>query len=120
MFYVLRWSGKGSGLIDAYYFQLQAKGPITYIAPISFDKWDHWREDWVVIRADVHSRLVLPTESPTAKKTTWEETPKLHVAYGLMIERIKHLMSHGLSTMMMLHDFLSRHIAPLQDRARPT
>jgi hypothetical protein len=73
----------------------------------------------VVIRADVHDRLVLPTESPMSKKVTWEETPKLHVAYGPMIERIKHLMSHGLSAIMVLHDVLSRRIAPLQDHARP-
>jgi hypothetical protein len=36
-----------------------------------------------------------------------------------MIERIKHLMSHDLLVMMLLHDFLSRHIAPLRGRARP-
>jgi hypothetical protein len=89
MFHVLRWSRKGSGLIDAYYFQLQAKGPITYIAPISLGKWDRWWEDWVVVQADIHDRLVLTTESLTAKKTTWEETLKLHMAYGPMIERIK-------------------------------
>jgi hypothetical protein len=41
------------------------------------------------------------------------------VAFGPMIERIKHLTSHGLSMMMVLHDFLSRHIAPLQGHARP-
>jgi hypothetical protein len=41
LFHVLWWSGKGSGLIDAYYFQLWAKGPIVYIMPISRGKWDH-------------------------------------------------------------------------------
>jgi hypothetical protein len=35
MFHVMQWFEKGSGLIRAYYFQLQAKGPITYITPIS-------------------------------------------------------------------------------------
>jgi hypothetical protein len=45
MFHILRWSGKGSGLIGTYYFQLQAKGLITYNAPISSSKWDRWRED---------------------------------------------------------------------------
>jgi hypothetical protein len=48
-----------------------------------------------------------------AKKTASEETPMLHVAYGHMIERIKHLTSCGLSAMMVLHDFLSRRILPL-------
>jgi hypothetical protein len=87
--------------------------------PISSGKWDRWREDWVVIQADVHDRLVPPTESLMTKKTAWEETSRLHVAFGPVIERIKHLMSHGLSAMMVLHDFLSRRIAPLQDRTHP-
>jgi hypothetical protein len=72
----------------------------VYIAPISPDKWDHWREDWVVIWADIHDRLVLSTESPMAMKIAWEEIPKLHVAYGPVIKRIKHLTSHGLSVMI--------------------
>jgi hypothetical protein len=38
MFHVFCWSGKGSGLIYAYYFQIRTKGPITYIAPISSSK----------------------------------------------------------------------------------
>jgi hypothetical protein len=117
MFHVLRWSGKGSGLIGTYYFQLWAKGSFAYIMLISSSKWDRRREDWVVVRADLHNRLVLLTESPMAKKATWEVIPKLHVAYGSMIERIKHLMSHGLLKMMVLHHFLSRRIAPFQDRA---
>jgi hypothetical protein len=33
---------------------------------------------------------------------------------------IKHLMSHDLMAIMVLHDFLSRRITPLQNRARPT
>jgi hypothetical protein len=40
MFHVLRWSGNGSGLIGAYYFQLQDKGPVVNIAPISSGKCD--------------------------------------------------------------------------------
>jgi hypothetical protein len=120
LFHVLWWSGKGSSLISAYYFQLWAKGPITYIAPISPSKWDHWREDWVIVQADVHDRLLLPTESPTAKRSDWEEAPMLHRAYELMIKRIKLLMSHGLTMMLVLHDILMRRILPLQDCASST
>jgi hypothetical protein len=119
MFHVLRWSKNASSLIGAYYFQLWATSLIAYITPITHGKWDRWRQDRVIIRADIHDRLALPTESPTVKHSDWEETPKLHVAYRPMIERIKHLMSHGLSAMMVLHDFLLRRITPLQDRARP-
>jgi hypothetical protein len=113
MFHVLWWSGKGSDLIGAYDFHIWVKGPITYIAPISSSKWDRLREDWVVVRADVHDHLVLQTESLTAKKSALEETPRLNVTFKLVIERIKHLMSHGLSVMMALHDFLMGRIAPL-------
>jgi hypothetical protein len=120
LFHVLRWSRQGSNLIDTHYFQLWAKGSIAYITPISPGKWDRWREDWVIVRANVHDRLVLPTEFSTAKRSDWEEALKLHRAYGPMIERIKLLMSHGLTVMMVLHDFLTRCIAPLQDRAHPT
>jgi hypothetical protein len=45
MFHVLWWSGKISGLIGTYYFQLWAKAPIAYITHISSGKWDRWRED---------------------------------------------------------------------------
>jgi hypothetical protein len=74
----------------------------------------------VIVRANVHNYLALLTESPTAKCSDWEEAPKLHVAYEPMIEKIKHLMRHGMSVMMVLHDFLLRSIAPLQDCACPT
>jgi hypothetical protein len=67
----------------------------------------------VVVWANVHDRLVLPTKSLTAKMTAWEENPRLRMAFGPVIERIKHLMSHGLSVMMVMHDFLSRCITPL-------
>jgi hypothetical protein len=40
MFHMLQWSGKGSYLFDAYYFQIQANGLIAYIMPISSGKWD--------------------------------------------------------------------------------
>jgi hypothetical protein len=74
----------------------------------------------VIVRADVHDCLALLTETLTTKRNAWEETPKLHVAFGLVIERIKNLTSHDLSVMMVLHDFLSRSIAPIQGCARPT
>jgi hypothetical protein len=115
---MLRWSGKGSGLINAYYFLLRAKGPIAYIMPVGPGKWDRWREDWVIIQADVHDHLVLPTESTIARHSNWEEVLMLHRAYEPVIERMKHLTTHSLTSMMVLHDFLSRRIAPLQDRAR--
>jgi hypothetical protein len=58
-------------------------------------------------------------ESPMAKHSDWEEAPKLHGDYEPVIERIKFLASHGLTTMMVLHDFLLRCITPFQDNAHP-
>jgi hypothetical protein len=69
LFHVLRWSGKGSSLIDAYYFQLRAKGLIAYITPISPSMWDRWREVWMIVRVDVHDHLALPTQAPTGKRS---------------------------------------------------
>jgi hypothetical protein len=57
----------------------------VYISSISPSKWDCWREDWVIIWANVHDYLLLLTECPMAKRSDWEETPKLHEAYGPMI-----------------------------------
>jgi hypothetical protein len=54
--------------IDTYDFQLQARGPITYIAAISPSKWDCCREDWVIMWGDPHDYLVLPTRAPTGNK----------------------------------------------------
>jgi hypothetical protein len=50
---------------------------------------------------------------------TSEEPPKLHVSFEPMVERIRFLAGHVLSSMMVLSDFLLRRIAPLQSRARP-
>jgi hypothetical protein len=63
---------------------------------------------------------VLPIESLSAKRSDWEEAPNLHRTYRAVIERIKLLTSHGLMAIMVLHDFLSRRITPLQDHTRPT
>jgi hypothetical protein len=64
--------------------------------------------------------MVLAIESPTTKRSNWEKALKLHVAYGPVIERIKHLTIHDSSVMMVLKDFLSRQITSLQVRVCPT
>jgi hypothetical protein len=91
-----------------------------YIVPISTSKWDRWREDWVIVRAHNHHYLVLPTKTPTGKRGDWEEVPRLQRAFEPMIERIKHLVGHGPTSMVVLSDFLSKRIAPLQLSTCPT
>jgi hypothetical protein len=43
----------------------------------------------------------------------------LEPAFNPMLGRIRILAEIGLSSMMVLHDFLSKHITPLHDRSRP-
>jgi hypothetical protein len=40
-----------------------------YIAPLSSGKWDHWRDDWVIVQTEVHDRLALPIDEPTGRRS---------------------------------------------------
>jgi hypothetical protein len=42
----------------------------------------------------------------------WEKVPDLQPKYGLMKRRFRFLVEKGLTSMMVLHHFLSKHIAP--------
>jgi hypothetical protein len=70
------------------------------------------------VQADVHDQLVLSTSAPTGLRDDCEKVPSLQKAYELMIERIQLLASHSLASMMVLFDFPSKCIAPLQHRTR--
>jgi hypothetical protein len=71
------------------------------------------------MRADPHDRLVLPTGAPTGNKDLWEDLLQWQATFKPMVERIRFLAGHGLSSMMVLPNFLLRRIAPLQARVRP-
>jgi hypothetical protein len=85
----------------------------VYITAISPGEWDCWREDWLIVWADAHDHLVQSTGVPIGNRDHWEEIQRLQVAFVPTIERIRYLASHGLSSMMVLFDFLSRCIALL-------
>jgi hypothetical protein len=53
---------------SGYYFQHRMKGYSTYLATLSPGRWERWREDWVLVQADVHERLTLPTAASTAPR----------------------------------------------------
>jgi hypothetical protein len=36
-----------------------------------------------------------------------------------VLDRIRYLVENGLTSLVLLHDFLSKHLAPLQDRPHP-
>jgi hypothetical protein len=73
----------------------------------------------VLVQADAHDRLMLSTATPTVPWADWEQDPGLEPAYNPMLGWIRILAESGLTPMMVLHDFMSKRIAPLQERTRP-
>jgi hypothetical protein len=69
------------------------------------------------MQADAHDRLVIPAAAPTLDRAEWGKDPGLESGFDPMLDRIQYLAESGLTSLMVLHDFLSRRLAPLQDRA---
>jgi hypothetical protein len=67
----------------------------------------------VIVQTDFHDRLELLIRAPIGKHDLWEKVPDLQQLYDPMLEKIKSLAGEGLTSMMVLFDFLSRRIAPL-------
>jgi hypothetical protein len=117
-FHVLRSSMRNPAPLGGYYSQHQTKGPPMYITALSPSKWDRWREDWVIMQADAHNRLVLPTTTLMDRCSDSEKVPDLQRAYNPVLQRIQFLAEKGLTSMIVLHDFMSKRIAPLQECTR--
>jgi hypothetical protein len=117
-FYSLVGTGKKRGEIGAYYFQLRHGMSGAYIAAFSSSKWEDWREGWVIAVTDPHDRLELPEGGPQSDRSTWKARPSIPAELDPVLNRIKKLARSGLTSMMVLGDFLKRRIAPLQHRSR--
>jgi hypothetical protein len=65
-FHVLRPVKKQPPRLDSYYLQHRTNDPSKYIAVLSPARWEHWREDWVLVQIDAHERLTLSTAAPMA------------------------------------------------------
>jgi hypothetical protein len=118
-FYTLVGTGKSKrGEIGAYYFQLRHGMAGSYIAAFSSSNWEDWREGWVIAVVDPHDRLELPTEGPQSDRSTWKARPTIPAELDPVLYRIKKLARSGLTSMMVLGNFLKRRIAPLQQRSR--
>jgi hypothetical protein len=64
---------------------------------------------------------VIPAAAPTLNRAEWGKDPDLESGFDPVLDRIQYLAESGLTSLMVLHDFLSRRLVPLQDRAtRPT
>jgi hypothetical protein len=117
-FYSLVGTGKKRGEIGAYYFQLRHGMAGAYIAAFSSSKWEDWREGWVIVADEPHDRLELPSGAPQSDRNTWKVRPTIPAELDPVLNRIKKLARSGLTSMMVLGDFLKRRIAPLQQRTR--
>jgi hypothetical protein len=69
------------------------------------------------VQVDIHDWLALPVDGPTLDSTEWGKDPGLEPGFNPVPDRIQYLTENGLTSLMVLHDFLSKHLAPLQDRS---
>jgi hypothetical protein len=116
-FFMLKAASTHPPLIGRHYFQRRTPGHARYIAPVSPGRWERWREDSALVQADIHDRLALPIDGSTLDRTEWGKDPGLEPSFDPMLDRIQYLVENGLTSLMVLHDFLSKCLTPLQDRS---
>jgi hypothetical protein len=112
-FFVMKAASQRPLLIGGYYFTRRTQGPSRYIAPVSPGRWERWREDWALMQADAHDRLVIPAAAPTLDHAEWGKDPGLESGFDPVLDWIQYLAESSLTSLMVLHDFLSRRLAPL-------
>jgi hypothetical protein len=71
------------------------------------------------VQADAHDRLTLPIAAPTLDHVEWVKDLGLKLRFDPMLDQIRYLAENSLSSLVVLHDFLSKHLAPLQDQPHP-
>jgi hypothetical protein len=117
-FYALVGIGRSKHEIGAYYFQLWHGMSGSYISTFSSAKWEDWHDDWVIATTDANDHLELSTKGPFLDRSCWKAKPSLPVELDPVLVRVKTLARGGLTSMMVLGDFLRCRIAPLQQRSR--
>jgi hypothetical protein len=65
------------------------------------------------VQADVHDRLTLSIGGPTLDRTEWGKDLGLESGFNPVLDQIQYLAENGLTSLMVLHDFLSKRLAPL-------
>jgi hypothetical protein len=61
-----------------------------------------------MVQADVHDRLTLPVDASTLDRTEWVKDPGLESGFDPVLDRIPYLAKNDLTSLMVLHDLLSR------------
>jgi hypothetical protein len=90
----------------------------SYISAFSSAKWEDWRTDWIIAMTNANDRLELPTGGPLLNRNSWKARPSLPAELNPVLDRVKVLTRGGLTSMMVLGDFLRHRITPLQQRSR--
>jgi hypothetical protein len=116
-FFMLKVVSPRPPLIGGHYFQRRTPGHARYITLVSPGRWERWREDWALVQAYVHNRLALPVGGLTLNHTEWGKDPGMEPGFDLVLDWIQYLAENGLTSLIMLHDFLSKRLVPLQDRS---
>jgi hypothetical protein len=93
-FFVLKVVSTCSSLIGCHYFQRRTPSHARYNALVSPGMWEWWREDWALVQE-------------------WRKDLGLEPGFDPMLDQIKFLAENGLTSLMVLHDFLLKHLAPL-------
>jgi hypothetical protein len=58
---------------------------------------------------------VIPAAAPTLNHAEWGKDPGLESGFDPVLDRIQYLAESGLTSLMVMHDFLSRSLAPRVD-----
>ena len=83
-------------------------------------KWDDWRRDWFYVDVSPHDRLTLPEMAAEPQKSTWEAPPQTDRWMETVLDRIDFLRQAGLTSVMVVADYLRRRLAPLRERVCPS
>jgi hypothetical protein len=68
----------------------------------------------VLVQTDAHERLTLLTTASMVPRINWEQDPGLELIFNPVLGRIQILAESGLTSMMVLHDYVSKHITWLE------
>jgi hypothetical protein len=64
---------------------------------------------------DADDRLALPVNALTLDRVEWVRDPGLESGFDPVLDQIQYLAENDLTSLMVLLDFLSKRLAPLQD-----
>jgi hypothetical protein len=66
-----------------------------------------------LVQVDVHDWLMLPVATLTLDCVEWVKDPGLESGFDPVLERIRYLAENSLTSLMVLLDILSNHLAHL-------